>query len=255
MDEADLLLTVAEIAVAFAGFSSLVSVVARGSTQDPAAASFYLRFTLEVSLFVVAFSLLPFLPLGYEISRELAWRLSSLVFVLSSQAVTIPMMRRFRRSGITMISAGSTDAVMRNAITTPTGSRIPRFATGATSADRNEKSAAAVVNVVIMMPGPPGTRFRQLIVVSFVALLLLLWCDFPKHRLDRLHFIALHFSLCSCCLLCVDRGFVMMFIQGFPKQIEKLRVCLRGCPACRGPITPAFLLEADLLRVLNFLLP
>ena len=98
MDEADLLLTVAEIAVA--GFSSLVSVVARGSTQDPSAASFFLRFTLEVSLFVVAFSLLPFLPLRYGLSPEHAWRLSSLIFVLSSQAVTIPMTRRYQHSNV-----------------------------------------------------------------------------------------------------------------------------------------------------------
>jgi Zn-dependent protease len=75
MSEADLLLTTAEIAVAFAGFAGLISVIGRGSASDPRRAAILLRFALEVSLFVVAFSLIPLLPLNYGVATESLWRI------------------------------------------------------------------------------------------------------------------------------------------------------------------------------------
>jgi hypothetical protein len=99
MSEADLLLTTAEIAVAFAGFAGLISVIGRGSASDPRRAAFLLRFALEVSLFVVAFSLIPLLPLSYGLAAESSWRLSSFLFVAASQMASVAMIRRLRQAG------------------------------------------------------------------------------------------------------------------------------------------------------------
>lgn len=98
MGEADLLLTTAEIAVAFAGFASLISVIGRGSAENPRLAAFQLRFALEVALFVAAFSLIPLLPLKYGLAPVPAWRLSSFLFVVASQLVSFGMARRWYRS-------------------------------------------------------------------------------------------------------------------------------------------------------------
>jgi hypothetical protein len=102
MSESDILLTTAEIAVAFAGFASLISVIGRGSATDPRLAAFLLRFALEVAVFVVAFSLIPLLPLNYGLEPDSAWRLSSFLFVVASQLATFGMSRRFRRSELAL---------------------------------------------------------------------------------------------------------------------------------------------------------
>jgi hypothetical protein len=98
LTEADLLLTTAEISVAFAGFAGLISVIGRGSASDPRRAAVLLRFALEVALFVVAFSLIPLLPLNYGLAPELSWRVSSLLFVVASQMATVAMSMRYRRT-------------------------------------------------------------------------------------------------------------------------------------------------------------
>jgi hypothetical protein len=126
MNEADLLLTTAEIAVAFAGFASLISVIGRGSAEDPRLAAFLLRYALEVALFVVAFSMIPLLPLQYGLSPESAWRLSSFLFVVASQLATFGMGRRYRQSGfalgapitatVVVLSAGADLLLLVNAL-------------------------------------------------------------------------------------------------------------------------------------------
>ena len=78
MGEADLLLTTAGIAVVFAGSSGLISVIGRGSARDPRLAAFLLCFVLEVSLFAVAFSLLPLLMIQ---QRAVARRVSEIQIV------------------------------------------------------------------------------------------------------------------------------------------------------------------------------
>lgn len=98
VDEVDILLTTAEIAVAFAGFASLISVIARGSVLNPRLTTLQLRSALEVDLFVVAFSLIPIIPLSFGLASSSAWRLSSLLFVVASQLVTFTMTRRWFRS-------------------------------------------------------------------------------------------------------------------------------------------------------------
>ena len=100
MGETDLLLTTAGIAAYFAGFSSLISVIRRGSARNPRLAAFLLCFVLEVSLFAVAFSLLPLLPLEYGLAPAPACRISSFLFVVTSQLVVFDMTRRYQRSGL-----------------------------------------------------------------------------------------------------------------------------------------------------------
>jgi hypothetical protein len=104
MGEADLLLTTAEIAVAFAGFASLIGVIGRGSAENPRLAAFQLRYALEVTLFVAAFSLIPLLPLKYGLASENAWRLSSFLFVVASQLASYGMISRWKRNSDLAVS-------------------------------------------------------------------------------------------------------------------------------------------------------
>ena len=106
MHQEDILLTTAEIAVAFAGFASLISVIGRGASPNPRLAAFQLRFALEVALFVAAFSLIPLIPLEFGLAPESSWRLSSFLFVVASQLVTFTMGRRWYRSSD--LSVGTT---------------------------------------------------------------------------------------------------------------------------------------------------
>ena len=67
---ADLMLTVAEIAVAFAGFAGLVTVIAqRLSGADTSVAAIRLQGMLVLSLLVAAFSFVPQLVAGFGLSE------------------------------------------------------------------------------------------------------------------------------------------------------------------------------------------
>ncbi len=81
MVEADFLFTIAEVAAAFAGFSTLVVVVAQRSRKGLVAA---IRLTnmLRLSLLVILFSLVPYLPVYFGGSAIGAWRISSGLFAL-----------------------------------------------------------------------------------------------------------------------------------------------------------------------------
>ena len=60
MAESDLLFTIAEVAVAFVGFASLVAILGqRSSKDDPRMISARMRGMVLFSLLAVAFSLLP----------------------------------------------------------------------------------------------------------------------------------------------------------------------------------------------------
>ena len=78
MANADLMLTVAEVAVTFAGFAGLVTVIAQrlsGAASSMAAAR--LQGILVLSLLAVAFSFVPQLVAGFGLSEETAWRAAS----------------------------------------------------------------------------------------------------------------------------------------------------------------------------------
>jgi nitrate reductase NapE component len=83
--ESDVLLAISEVAVAFAGFASLVSILGRGtSLDDPRVLSVRMRAMLLTSLLVVAFSLFPILVFGYGAGLGGVWIGSSLALLAAS---------------------------------------------------------------------------------------------------------------------------------------------------------------------------
>ena len=84
MANADLMLTVAEVAVTFAGFAGLVTVIAqRLSGGDTFLAIGRLQSMLVLSLLVAAFSFVPQLVAGFGLSEEAVWRTSSGLYGLA----------------------------------------------------------------------------------------------------------------------------------------------------------------------------
>jgi hypothetical protein len=78
------LLTVAEVAVAFAGFAGLVTVLTQRLTKterDFDVVRF--RDMLLLSLIAAAFALFPTLPVTFGASEEITWRISSGLFVVA----------------------------------------------------------------------------------------------------------------------------------------------------------------------------
>jgi hypothetical protein len=90
VQNSELLLTIAEIAVAFTGFASLISVLAsKSTTEHPLLQSVRFQGMVNMSLIAVAFSLVPFVPLHLGLSPALSWRISSALFLLVGLASTI----------------------------------------------------------------------------------------------------------------------------------------------------------------------
>ena len=104
MEDAELLLTIAEIAVAFAGFSGLVTILGqRSSRVDPKLVEHTLRAMILTSLLAVSFSLFPFLPYRLGASAEATWRISAGAFALAQVAYLINTgirRRSLARSGV-----------------------------------------------------------------------------------------------------------------------------------------------------------
>ena len=100
MSDSDILLTIAEVAVAFAGFSSLVGILGqRSSLDDPRVLGVRMRAMLLSSLLVVAFSILPVVMARYGATPELLWRSSSLALLVASGAFLVWVLLSFRALG------------------------------------------------------------------------------------------------------------------------------------------------------------
>ncbi len=79
MENAEPLLTVAEVAVAFVGFASLVTVVARRGIETWAEGNMVrFRLMISMSLSSIFFALLPFAFLAFEWKEERSWLICSL---------------------------------------------------------------------------------------------------------------------------------------------------------------------------------
>ena len=88
MGSTDSLHLIAELAVAFAGFASLVAVIGRRQGRDyPHWDAARLGSMLETSLLVIAFSLLPLLPFKAGPSAQSSWRISAGVFAVFGVAL------------------------------------------------------------------------------------------------------------------------------------------------------------------------
>jgi len=87
MENAELLPTLAEIAVAFAGFASLVSILGGRSSGEQLLANLVrLRGMLQSAILVLAFSFAPFLPAKFGASAEFSWRAAGAVFAFAMLA-------------------------------------------------------------------------------------------------------------------------------------------------------------------------
>ena len=108
MDHQDLLQTFAEVSVALAGFSGVVSVFGRRHTGewDPAD-RLHLSFMLETSLAVLFLSLLPFALLLVELPPRLTWATMSSVLAAFLVVAFAAATYRYRRlSGDQRIGLG-----------------------------------------------------------------------------------------------------------------------------------------------------
>ncbi len=100
MSDSDVLLTIAEVAVAFAGFSSLVGILGqRSSLDDPRVLGVRMRAMLLSSLIVVAFAILPVVMARYGATAEVLWRSLSLVLLVVIGAFLAWVVLQFRALG------------------------------------------------------------------------------------------------------------------------------------------------------------
>jgi hypothetical protein len=101
MQAADFLLSVAEISVAFAGFSGIVAVIGRRATGEWSTGD-VLRFwqMIEVSLLALIFSLVPFGFHYLGLSESDVWAASSGLLALASGLQTLrSLVRNLRAAG------------------------------------------------------------------------------------------------------------------------------------------------------------
>lgn len=96
MNDADFLLTVAEVGATFAGFAGLVTILARrvGQTATSEVEVHLLYRMLLVSMLAVAAALAPRLPLRFGASELQAWRISCAAFFVGWLLYYVPAVRR-----------------------------------------------------------------------------------------------------------------------------------------------------------------
>ncbi len=96
LEETDVLLSLAEVAAAFAGFAALVSVIPRGLNRAVAPAHDLLRLRLVISSGVagVAAALVPVGLTGFG-PPDLVWRLSAVVFLLFDNGIILSFLRAY----------------------------------------------------------------------------------------------------------------------------------------------------------------
>ena len=106
MAESDILLTVAELAVAFAGFATLAGILGQPRSADAALMNASrLRGMLESALVALAFALAPFVPYLFGFSEEVTWRVAAAGFSAASITRLCILIRRLpevRAAGASM---------------------------------------------------------------------------------------------------------------------------------------------------------
>ncbi len=91
LENTDTLLSLAEIAAAFAGFAALVSVIRRGAREHHEAVHDLLRLRLVIASSVagVAGALIPVGLAGYGLEVDLIWRLAALIFLIFDNGIIV----------------------------------------------------------------------------------------------------------------------------------------------------------------------
>ncbi len=98
LENTDTLLSLAEIAAAFAGFAALVSVIRRKTGRPGEETHDLLRLRLIISSGVVgvAAALIPVGLAGYGLPTGLVWRLSSLTFLVLGYGVVLSFVKSYK---------------------------------------------------------------------------------------------------------------------------------------------------------------
>jgi hypothetical protein len=100
VEHRDTLLTIAELAVALAGFASLVSVIGgRQNDTSRVVASLRLKTMLEVAFRNAAFALLPLPFLQLAASDPMVWRISSGLYIAATVGHFLLRLRHHQPAG------------------------------------------------------------------------------------------------------------------------------------------------------------
>ena len=94
----DFLLTVAEIGAAFVGFSLLVSALRSSRTS---ARFSMMRDVAEISLYVIAAAVAPYVLASFGLAADLVWRLASMMLALAwivGSMLSVGRLRRMRKA-------------------------------------------------------------------------------------------------------------------------------------------------------------
>ncbi len=95
---AESLSLVAELAIALAGFASLVAIIGRRQGRDTAVVdAIRLRWIFEIGLLTSAFALVPLLPFHAGLSENSTWRLCAALFAASGSTFLVYTLRRLSR--------------------------------------------------------------------------------------------------------------------------------------------------------------
>jgi len=104
LQESELLVTIAQVAIGLAGFSGVAGVIGeRTGSTVPAVQGALLRLMIESSLLAAGFSLLPIVLFHVGCAPELLWRLAAAISLLAFTAQFGLAMRR----GLRIIRAGA----------------------------------------------------------------------------------------------------------------------------------------------------
>lgn len=97
LDVTDTLLSLAEVAAAFAGFAALVSVLRkRGSNADTLHDILRLRIVISTSMVVVVASLIPVALANFYLSDRLVWGFSAGILLLLNYGVLFSFIRSYQ---------------------------------------------------------------------------------------------------------------------------------------------------------------
>lgn len=116
LENTDTLLSMAEIAAAFAGFAALVSVLRRRADRAAESVHDLLRLRLVISSSVagVAAALVPVGLAGYGLETGLTWRLAAVIFLIFDNGIIFSFISSYRpvrgsfppdRLAVTIVSA------------------------------------------------------------------------------------------------------------------------------------------------------
>jgi len=113
VQQADLMLTTAQIGMALAGFAGLVTLLGRPAPRaDARLNEIRFRSMMELSLTLAAFSLLPFIPAELGFSDSGSWRFASAFYAVAASLFLIHSVRRNRSMLGRVLIAGAVTAAL-----------------------------------------------------------------------------------------------------------------------------------------------